>query len=70
MIWKKWVPADQRTNPFKLAMYQIFLDKPFLNPVSALSFRPKFPEMPMHSFNIVGDAGGNTRRLRFSDEEP
>jgi len=47
-------------------MYQIFLDEPFLNPVSALSFRPKLPEMPMHSFNIVGDAGGNAWGLRFS----
>ena len=45
-------------------------DKHFLNSVSALAFRPEFPEMLVHFFNVVGDAGGNTRRLRFSDEEP
>jgi hypothetical protein len=37
-------------------MCQNFLDKPFLNPVSTISFRPKFPEMLVHSFNVVGDA--------------
>ena len=54
-------------EPIQISDVPKFLfDKPFLNPVSALSFRPKFPEMLVHSFNVVGDAGRNAWGLRFS----